>query len=83
MSANFGTGRIGRLEVDALGRGRGAMPAYRIYVLDSNDHVAAPPHVVDCADDQNAIVEARQYLDERPIEVWQCAKFVVRLEPDK
>jgi hypothetical protein len=49
------------------GRGRsfgrvGSMRLYRIYVLESEDHVSDPPRIVQCADDDEAIFQARQYL---------------------
>lgn len=63
--------------------GVGIMTAYRIYVLDLAGHVAGPPQIVECTDDQEAIRQARQCLDAKPIEVWDGAKRVGRVEPNE
>ena len=57
------------------------MSAYRIYELTADDHVAAPPTIVDCADDGAAIEKAKQRLDRRIIEVWQVDRCVIRIQP--
>jgi hypothetical protein len=59
------------------------MPVYRIYALSPDGHVTAPAQLVECQDDNEAIRQARQYISEEPIEVWEGAKRVVRLEPVK
>jgi hypothetical protein len=55
---------------------------YRVYVLESDGRVATPPRVIECADDDHAISEARQYLDGKAVEVWRDASCVARLEPE-
>ena len=57
------------------------MPIYRIYALDSTDHIFRPPIVLECDDDQAAIEEAKQLLNGAAIEVWEQKRRVVRLEP--
>jgi|HubBroStandDraft_6_1064221.scaffolds.fasta_scaffold48428_2 hypothetical protein len=58
------------------------MSAYRIYELTADNHVAAPPTIVDCPDDIAAIERARQRLDRhRIIEVWQVDRCVIRMQP--
>jgi hypothetical protein len=56
------------------------MPLYRIYLLDSEDHVSGPPRIVECADDHDAVGHAQRYLASSPIEVWLDAG---RLEPQQ
>jgi hypothetical protein len=58
-------------------------PCLRIefYELTADDHVAAPPTIVDCPDDTAAIEKARQRLDHRIIEVWQVDRCVIRMQP--
>ena len=53
---------------------------YRLYVLNK-EHVARPPVILDCADDDVAINEAGKYINGRVIEIWDCARLVNRLEP--
>jgi hypothetical protein len=59
------------------------MAVYRIYVLSPDGHVTAPARLVECPDDKEAIRQARQCVGDEPIEVWEGAKRVVRLEPVK
>ena len=56
-----------------------AMPDYRIYKLDKEGHIYGPPAVVQCADDQEALKEARRALDGRDIELWQGERFIRKL----
>jgi hypothetical protein len=57
------------------------MPAYRLYTLTPDKHIQAPPEVVECADDEAAIEQAKQILDGHTIEVWQKDRRVIQLEP--
>lgn len=54
------------------------MPEYRIFFLDPDSHVTQPPQIVECADDQEAIEKAKQFIDGRDIELWQKNRCVVR-----
>jgi hypothetical protein len=57
---------------------------YRIYVLDQAGYFTRPPHLVVCDDDKQATHFAHlYYLDGQPIEVWEEARRVVRLDPHK
>jgi hypothetical protein len=55
--------------------------AYRVYVLNEAGRVGAPPHVIECDEDEEAIRQARQYLDGRAIEIWRESIIIARLEP--
>jgi hypothetical protein len=57
------------------------MPIYRIYVVGKGGRIERPPELVDCADDEAVIREAKQHLDGHAIEVWELARHIVRLEP--
>ena len=58
------------------------MSAYRIYLLDRTGQVTGPPHIVVCDDDTQATHYARQYyLGRNPVEVWDEARCVAKLEP--
>jgi len=39
------------------------MPQYRIYPIDNDGHISAPPEIVDCTDEQEAIQKAQQAVD--------------------
>jgi len=55
---------------------------YRFYKLDRNDRVDGPPQVVKCADDDAALIEARNYVDGRAIEIWRGNKRVGLIPAD-
>jgi hypothetical protein len=57
------------------------MPEYRFYTLKSGNQMVAPPDVIDCASDQDAIDEAKKFLDGFDVEIWQGARIVTRLRP--
>ena len=59
------------------------MGLYRIYMLDAHGHVAAPPNLIECDSDQEAVHHARQYFDGMPVEVWRDAKRIERINPEK
>jgi hypothetical protein len=69
--------KIGR----ASNWGAEIMTTYRIYVVNPEGHVTDPPQIVECADDQEAMRQARQYLDSKPLEVWDGSKRVGSLKP--
>jgi hypothetical protein len=56
------------------------MPDYRLYTLKNDGHIAGPPKILQCADDQEAIAEAKKLLDGLDIEIWQGARVVIRLK---
>jgi hypothetical protein len=58
------------------------MPIYRLYALTSECHFGGPPNIVDCRDDQAAVVRAKQSLDGRSIEIWNGSRLVARLSPE-
>jgi hypothetical protein len=57
------------------------MPTYRIYTLEGG-HVREPPKIIECQNDDAAVNEAKQLLDGKLIEVWEQARFIIRLDPD-
>jgi hypothetical protein len=60
-----------------------AMAHYRIYVTTTDGHVTAPPTVVECADDQEAIGKTAQFTNGKAVELWQGARFIVRFPSDE
>ena len=57
--------------------------SYRVYVLEEGGHIRKAPAVLDCEDDAEAIQRAKQLLDGKPIEVWEGARVVIKLQPKK
>jgi hypothetical protein len=54
---------------------------YRVYVLDGEGRVSAPPHIIECNDDREAICRAHQYVVGMAVEIWRDATLLARLEP--
>ena len=54
------------------------MPTYRVFFLDEQNLVTLPNKEIEAADDQGAMVEARQYIDGKDIELWDGPRFIVR-----
>jgi hypothetical protein len=55
------------------------MVLYRVYALDRDAHVAEPPRTLQCADDGEAIRQARQWLDGKDLEIWDGGRRVAWL----
>lgn len=52
------------------------MVAYRLYRVDEHGRVLGPPQTIHCQNDEAVLVEARQYVDGKAIEVWRDCKQV-------
>ena len=59
------------------------MAHYRIYTLKKGGHIALPPKDIHADTDEQAIQEARKFLDGHDIEVWQGSRRLVALTPKK
>ena len=57
------------------------MPEYRVYSLKDDGHIAGPPEIVDCPDDQAAIERARQVATHTPVEIWLLDRCILRIDP--
>ena len=67
--------------MQACHNGRVAYGVLSILRLDKDDHVREPPQVFECPGDEAAVEQAIQLLNGQVIEVWDCSRRVVRLEP--
>ena len=47
------------------------MPQYRFYTAKPDGHLLGLPTDVECPNDQDAVNEAKQFLDGHLIEIWQ------------
>jgi hypothetical protein len=47
------------------------VPTYRIYYLDREAHISRPAEVIEAADDGEAVLKAKQYIDGLDLEVWR------------
>lgn len=55
------------------------MAEYRLYRFDKKGHIQGPPVIVECEDDDAAVVQAKQYVDGVAIQVWDRARRVAIL----
>ena len=57
------------------------MPEYRVYIVGSDGHFhdSVP---LECADDTEAMKHAEQLVDGHDVELWNRARFVIKLEAD-
>jgi len=55
------------------------MPEYRAYSVDSDGHFIGFEPLI-CADDAEAITQARHMLDGKDIELWSGPRLVIRLD---
>ena len=56
------------------------MPEYRLYTLLSGDKIAGPATQVECSSDQEAISQAKKFINGLDIEVWEDARQIARLQ---
>jgi hypothetical protein len=56
------------------------MSEYYVYTIGEDGHIAGRVAIT-CEDDEGAKRQAELMVDGRAIEVWQMARFIVRLEP--
>ena len=56
-----------------------AMPDYRFYLLDGTGRIARRVDAV-CADDAEALAQARSFGHRHAVEVWQGTRTVGRVE---
>ena len=61
------------------------MPHYRAYPVSADrvrgkSHIAAPPHIFECDNDEQAAAQARQFVDGCDIELWDGPRFVMALK---
>jgi len=54
------------------------VPEYRIFFVNQERFITGPPKIIDCADDQEAIMHAKQFIDGRDIELWEKSRCVMR-----
>ena len=52
------------------------MPSYRVYKVDPEGHIAEPPWVIECEDDEQAMLAAGRYLDGKSLEVWDGSRRI-------
>ena len=56
------------------------MPDYRVYMVAADNHIKGAPHIIACADDHEAIQQAKQFRDDHDIELWSGNRFVIRIK---
>jgi hypothetical protein len=59
------------------------MAHYRIYHVVKGGHISAPPEIIECTDDQEAIGKAAKAANGKAVELWEGARFIVRFPSDE
>ena len=57
------------------------MPTYRVFFLDSENHIAAPVSNFDALDDGDALERANQLVDGHAVELWEGERRIAVLKP--
>jgi hypothetical protein len=57
------------------------MTLYRLYTLSDDGHIAAPPVILDCERDQEAVETAKKQIEGHPAELWDGARRIAKLDP--
>jgi hypothetical protein len=57
-----------------------SMPEYRFHTLLRGDKIAGPATQVECSSDEEAISQAKKFINGLDIEVWQDARLIARLQ---
>ena len=55
------------------------MAEYRAYVVGDDGHFIGFEPMI-CRDDGEAVAKARRLVDRHDVEVWNCERFVLKLE---
>jgi hypothetical protein len=59
------------------------MPAYRVYTVTTDGHIAGPAQMIECADEQEAVGNAAHLTNGKSVELWDGARFIVRFPSDE
>lgn len=59
------------------------MAGYRVYRVDESGHIQGMPDIIECDDDDAALVEAQRFVDGCGVELWDGARKVASFPPDK
>ena len=59
------------------------VPGYRISFVNARSPVSRPSEFLECADDQEAIRKAVQFIDGQDVELWIGARLVARFPHDE
>jgi hypothetical protein len=55
------------------------MPDYRIYSVNSQNHIDSPLTIITCIDDEEAVEHAKQLKQDLDLELWQETRLVARI----
>jgi hypothetical protein len=53
------------------------------YKLDKDGRIVSPPVIINCVDDDAALIVAQQYVDGLAIELWADARRVAFIPSDE
>ncbi len=59
------------------------MSTYRIYSVKNSGQIAGPPALAEAETDREALIAAQRFGTGLRLEVWQLARLVATLQPDR
>lgn len=57
------------------------LPNYRAFFIGLSGRIEGPPVVIEATDDDGALQHAWALVDGHVIELWDCERFIGRLDP--
>ena len=58
------------------------MTDYRVFQRDQHGHLIAPPYVIRCEDDKEAVAQAAFLVAENAVEIWAGERLVKMIPAD-
>ena len=58
------------------------MSEYHLYLIENDGHIREPAKVLDCEKDETAVDEAKKFLNDHDVEIWQGARMVAFVGSD-
>lgn len=55
------------------------MTVYRAFPISAEGHVSGPGWILEVASDDEAVEQARRYIDGHDIEVWHGSRLLIKL----
>lgn len=58
------------------------MSEYHLYLIENDGHIREPVKVLDCQRDETAVDEAKKFLNDHDVEIWEGARMVAFVDSD-
>jgi hypothetical protein len=58
------------------------VPSYRLYFLNHGGHIVRAKELA-CTSDEEAVTEAKRWVDGETVELWERARLLARFDPNR